>query len=386
MNRTFLYSALHAFFWMMMCVVCNYATYFLVNYGYSTSQVGTVLAIGAAGSVFLQLGLGKLADRSKTLHWKRLLVLDVIAAFIIFVLLAFVKEPLSAGILFALSYLAVHGLNPLINHAAFYLNEKGYSVNFGFARGMGSLFFSLISLALGRLTVRFGLVSVPLTGAILAVFFLISVLCLPYKGAQSRIERKESGASDKSFFAKYPAFIVMAAGIILSLTAHNAVNTFMLQIMERVGGNSGTMGTAFFIAAMSELPVLFGFKYIRKRFKNADFLCFSSIFFIVKMTAIFFAGSVTAVYLAEMIQMFSFPVYASASVYYADERMSAEDKATGQGWMASAAAAGGVIGNLLGGIANDHFGVQGLLIMAIISTVLGAVICFVSRNMEKGTR
>ncbi|MBQ1505381.1 MAG: hypothetical protein IIZ48_01270, partial [Erysipelotrichales bacterium] len=111
MNRTFLYSSLHAFFWMMMCVVCNYATYFLVNYGYSTSQVGTVLAIGAAGSVFLQFGLGKLADRSKVLHWKRLLVLDVIAALIIFVLLALVKKPLSAGILFALSYLAVHGLN-----------------------------------------------------------------------------------------------------------------------------------------------------------------------------------------------------------------------------------------------------------------------------------
>ncbi|MBQ1385335.1 MAG: MFS transporter [Erysipelotrichales bacterium] len=386
MNRTFLYSLLHAFFWMMMCVVCNYATFFLVNFGYTTSKIGLVLAIGAVGSVFLQLALGKLADRSRILHWKRLLLWDCVLTAVIFAGLMFVKNTLAAGILFGASYLAVHGLNPLINHAAFYMNSHGYSVNFGFSRGIGSLSFSVISMALGRLTVTYGGIAVALTGVILAALFFVTALFLPFHGTDTT-ERKERkrGTDDRSFLRKYPAFALMTVGMIFSLTAHNAVNTFMLQIMERVGGNSGTMGTAFSIAAILELPVLFGFMRIRRKFRIVDLMCCSAVFFIAKMTAVSLAKSVTGIYLAEGFQILSFALYASASVYYADERMSIEDKATGQGWMASAAAAGGAIGNFAGGVANDHFGVAGLLWTAIGATVIGAVLCVISRQLEKRT-
>jgi PPP family 3-phenylpropionic acid transporter len=59
------------------------------------------------------------------------------------------------------------------------LNAGGRKIDFGFARSFGSLSFALMSVVVGIVLERFGMISMPVMMALMAVTVLIPVLMLP---------------------------------------------------------------------------------------------------------------------------------------------------------------------------------------------------------------
>ena len=148
----------------------------------------------------------------------------------------------------------------------------------------------------------------------------------------------------------------------------------MIQMIEPLGGDSAAMGTAFSIEALMELPVMFGFYKLIQRFSPSALIAFAGAAFILKALAYIIAGSVTGIYLAQSLQMLSYAIFISASVYYANEKMETGDQVTGQSYMTASISIGAVVGNLTGGIVLDAAGVSALLYFALGLTVAGAAI------------
>lgn len=49
--------------------------------------------------------------------------------------------------------------------------------------------------------------------------------------------------------------------------SHNLINTYLINIIEKAGGNSSDMGISLSIAAALELPAMAGFSFLVKKFK-----------------------------------------------------------------------------------------------------------------------
>ena len=259
--------------------------------------------------------------------------------------------------------------------------NQGVSVDFGSARGIGSLSYAAASYVLGIVVEKFGTRSILMAGILVALVLLVTVLSMPVlsSSAASRPKEKEPEQNDAGllvFAGRYKNFMLTLAGITLLFTFHNMNNAYLIKVIENVGGTSADMGRMLSIAAVTELPVMFLFSRISKHFKSSTLLIVSGAFFAIRAAGFMLAGNVMTMYLAAMLQIGSFALYIPSSVYYVNETMLDQDKFKGQAVMTATNTLGGVFGSLFGGFLIDNAGVGTMNTVCFAMAAVGAVLVF----------
>lgn len=149
-------------------------------------------------------------------------------------------------------------------------------------------------------------------------------------------------------------------GITFLFTFHNMNNSYLIHIITNVGGSSSDLGKALAVAAVTELPVMFLFSRLARRFPSSTLLMVSGVVFALKAAICMLASHMTLLYASQLLQMGSFALYMPASVYYVNHTMDDRDKFKGQAVMTGTNTLGGVFGSLLGGFLIDSAGVPAM--------------------------
>lgn len=376
------YCILQGSYWASFCVIYAFATVFLLSRGFESSMIGVIIAAGNILGVILQPMVASIADRSEKISLHKLTAMLSIIMILLLVLLYFVPNGLLAvAVLFLLTDTFLQVIQPLINSVSVYYVNQGVSVDFGAARGIGSLSYAAASYILGIVVEKFGTRSILMAGILVALVLLVTVLSMPVlsSSAASRLREKESEQNDAGlivFAGRYKNFMLTLAGITLLFTFHNMNNAYLIKVIENVGGTSADMGRMLSIAAVTELPVMFLFSRISKHFKSSTLLMVSSAFFAIRAAGFMLAGNVMTMYLAAMLQIGSFALYIPSSVYYVNETMLDQDKFKGQAVMTATNTLGGVFGSLFGGFLIDNAGVGTMNTVCFAMAAAGAVLVF----------
>ena len=257
--------------------------------------------------------------------------------------------------------------------------NQGHNLNFGIARGMGSVAYAALSYVLGIITSRTGITAVPVCIMIVTLVLMGCLALFPFTKSSSvptGDNSKKQTSNPLQFLRKYKRFTIVLAGCILIYLGHVLLNSFTFQIVQSKGGGSSEMGTATAIAAMSELPTLFLFGYMLKKARCDIWFRLTGIFFTLKSLGSLLAPNMTVFYGIQIFQMLGWGLMAAASVYYVNSIMDAEDAIKGQAYITMTYTLGSVIGAFLGGALIDFSGVNTMLLFATISTAVGAVIIF----------
>ena len=376
------YCILQGSYWASFCVIYAFATVFLLSRGFESSMIGVIIAAGNILGVILQPMVASIADRSEKISLHKLTAMLSIIMILLLVLLYFVPNGLLAvAVLFLLTDTFLQVIQPLINSVSVYYVNQGVSVDFGSARGIGSLSYAAASYILGIVVEKFGTRSILMAGILVALVLLVTVLSMPVlsSSAASRLGEKEPEQNDAGlivFAGRYKNFMLTLAGITLLFTFHNMNNAYLIKVIENVGGTSADMGRMRSIAAVTELPVMFLFSRISKHFKSSTLLMVSSAFFAIRAAGFMLAGNVMTMYLAAMLQIGSFALYIPSSVYYVNETMLDQDKFKGQAVMTATNTLGGVFGSLFGGFLIDNAGVGAMNTVCFAMAAAGAVLVF----------
>ena len=376
------YCILQGSYWASFCVIYAFATVFLLSRGFESSMIGVIIAAGTILGVVLQPMVASIADRSEKISLHKLTAMLSVIMILLLVLLYFVPNGLLAvAVLFLLTDTFLQVIQPLINSVSVYYVNQGVSVDFGSARGIGSLSYAAASYILGIVVEKFGTRSILMTGILVALVLLVTVLSMPVlsSSAASRLGEKEPEQNDAGlivFAGRYKNFMLTLAGITLLFTFHNMNNAYLIKVIENVGGTSADMGRMLSIAAVTELPVMFLFSRISKHFKSSTLLMVSSAFFAIRAAGFMLAGNVMTMYLAAMLQIGSFALYIPSSVYYVNETMLDQDKFKGQAVMTATNTLGGVFGSLFGGFLIDNAGVGAMNTVCFAMAAAGAVLVF----------
>lgn len=376
------YCILQGSYWASFCVIYAFATVFLLSRGFESSMIGVIIAAGNILGVVLQPMVASIADRSEKISLHKLTAMLSVIMILLLVLLYFVPNGLLAvAVLFLLTDTFLQVIQPLINSVSVYYVNQGVSVDFGSARGIGSLSYAAASYILGIVVEKFGTRSILMTGILVALVLLVTVLSMPVlsSSAASRLGEKEPEQNDAGlivFADRYKNFMLTLAGITLLFTFHNMNNAYLIKVIENVGGTSADMGRMLSIAAVTELPVMFLFSRISKHFKSSTLLMVSSAFFAIRAAGFMLAGNVMTMYLAAMLQIGSFALYIPSSVYYVNETMLDQDKFKGQAVMTATNTLGGVFGSLFGGFLIDNAGVGAMNTVCFAMAAAGAVLVF----------
>ena len=385
LNRTKLmlqYCVLQGSYWASFCVLYAFATVFLLSRGFESSMIGVIIAVGNILGVILQPVVASIADRSEKISLHKLTAfLSVIMIVLIAFLYMIPNILLAVAVLFLLTDTFLQVIQPLINSVSVYYVNQGVSVDFGAARGIGSLSYAAASYILGIAVERFGTKSILMAGMLVVLIMLMTVLSMPVLSSSAalqskQIQLKQSDVGLLEFANRYKYFMLTLAGVTFLFTFHNMNNAYLIKVIENVGGTSADMGRMLSIAAVTELPVMFLFSRISKHFKSSTLLIVSGIFFAMRAAGFMLAGNMMIMYLVATLQIGSFALYIPSSVYYVNETMLDQDKLKGQAVMTATNTLGGVFGSLLGGFLIDHAGVGAMNTVCFAMAAAGAVLVF----------
>ncbi len=378
------YGLLQSLYWMQISVAWGYCTSYYLEYGYSTQAIGIFTAVFCLLATALQPMIGRYLDRSIRHNWKIPFFILGGSMELLLVLLFFLRTTVTAGLFFGLYYMLISTMLTLVNYSGFYYVNRGENLNFGVARGLGSLAYAIMAVFLGRLIALFDIHVILVVGAVINGLLLGVVATFPIlQGEEMSEKQEEKKKSSTSLLQKYPAFFVMALACLLVTTFHNMYTNYMLLIMEGVGGDNGSLGNALAIAAVAELPVMFLANWLLKRWKASTFLTIACVGHVVRGVLYLKATSVWMIYGIQCLQMVAFALVVSMSVYYANESMDDADKGAGQSMMSMVITGALVAGNLIGGFFITHYGIRAMLLAGICLSALGFVLACISVSMQK---
>lgn len=381
-NLTLRYAYIQGFFWMSFAAVMGFTSIYLLDAGFTNTQIGLLIAAAGTVSAFLQPALAVYADKPDSPSLKKIILIltAVLLTSSAILFLLYQRSMLLTGLLFGVCITVLQLLTPFMNALGMESINQGKKLNFGVSRGMGSVAYALASYALGAIVAAAGEITVPVTMILVYVVFLIAVLCFPF----TKIKKNPSVSAEKgaenppAFFRQYKRFGIVLIGWMLLYISHVLLNSFTFQIIESKGGGSSEMGISMALSALIELPTLFLFGYMVKKVRCDIWVRISGIFFMLKALGSLLVTSILPFYFIQALQIGGWALITVASVYYVNSIMKEQDAIKGQAYFTMTYTFGSVLAALLGGYLIDKAGVNAMLLFAAGAAFIGMLIVLFS--------
>ena len=357
-----LYILAQCLYWASGCAVVSFAVVYLGEKGFSQSEAGMICSAAAALSFLLTSGMSALLDagriRSSALG----------GAFFGMTALSLMLAGLAPdpGFLTAAAYaLSIAALQSAVffyNKLYADLSFLGFRLDFGVARGLGSVSFSAASFLIGMLVRDRGSRFLPGAAAVLVLLQLLCVLVL------SRLTG--TGADAET------ALFLFGAGLISAVNM--TLTTFLIHITERAGGTPGTLGILNAYMALIEIPVMLFYSRLRDRVPLRSLAAVGLFCYCLKILGFTLSVNRVILFSAATLHALSFGLFTPASVDYVKDFVSRADSAKGQGLMVSApilfsCVTLGVFGALL-----ESAGLAATLWLFSGVSLLGLILCLFS--------
>ena len=377
------YALLNVAYFAAFCTIHAYAAVFLLDRGFTNTQVGVLLAIANVISAVIQPVIAGIIDRGGWLSNKRFILISVLTIMAGSLLLMIPGLVMAAVfIIYVIIYMIQFAYQPVMTALCFEYQKQGCDIWYGLARGLGSAGFAVTAAFIGGAVERNGVFILLVVNVIAMAVSAAAVLMFkrPVNSGILRASDRE-GSTDSHggfivFFRNYPAFAVFLIAVICFFFAHNMINDFMISIIRELGGGEKELGYANFLQAILELPVMAGIGVILKRISSKNLLLISGTAFFVKILILLFSVNMAGLFLSQSIQLFAYAVFIPASAYYVSSTMRDSDQVKGQAFITSAITIGGVFSNLVSGAVLDHFGVHTMLLCGSIVCLAGVIAGF----------
>ncbi len=380
--------ALMGIYFALNCITNSFSLFFLKQNGMESNQIGILMAVSCLLGGVLQYVAGRLSDSKKSFSWKKqLIIYSGIITALMFIIL-FSSNMIVTAVFFGIIVIFSIGMMPLVFSACFDCNYHGYKVNFAFARGLGSLTFALTSFAVYGLTRNFGDDVVPVVGIIAGALVLTGSLLMPYESS-GVVQTEDKAVSQKNNLAglvkTYPFFLVMAIGIGLILVLQNMFFMFMVDFVEAMGGTRQSIGFAYGIAAISEIPVMFLYNKLEKikGMTIERIILISGLLYILRGVLYLFVFGVPAIFFLQLMQGATFGILGPAKSNYAYRKLDKKYLGTGQSIMTVTEVFGQVLSGLACGAIIVNAGETAAELCGIGFAVAGtAIILFLNMRMR----
>ena len=353
------YAAIQGSYFMAYAAIYSYASAFLLSRGFLNSEIGLVMALSNVLAAVVQSAAATYADRPGAAPVKYLTVGMTAGAIVLAAALFLLPggKLLTAVLVVAVMTLLL-AVQPLISAMGFEHINRGVAINYGLARGTGSISYGAATFVLGQAVALWGEQILPLSYVLLLGAFACATVSFrrAAQGHRAAPAAAARGGSPLAFLARYPRYTVLLIGLTLIFTQHYAQNNYLLQILTNLGGDSQAFGLSMSLSAVMELPAMLSFSRLVRRFSASTLLKVSCVFYLCKALVITTAPTLTVAVLAQTLQMLAFALYTPASVYYANMRIDEADRVKGQAYLTMTMMLGGVFGSLFGGFLIDRFG------------------------------
>ena len=380
------YSLINVLYLALICGTMGFAANYLLDQGMANAMVGVILTTVSVLNACIQAFSAPIVDKSEVINEKKFIMASLLIGAISCAVLLFGGKTLLIPAVI-LTFAAASVGMPFLNSVAFLYEKEGIEINYGVSRGLGSAAYAVAGWAFGKFLVDHSPSTLPWAYLLFFALTFFAVFTLPEPKAEneeSEEVKKAESISYGEFFRKYRKLTTVVLGMVLIYFCHFMINNFMINVVTAIAGAdgaSGYQGTAVFIQAMVELPAMFLFAQLLKKFGVNQLMGFAAVMYALKHIVVLisvFSRSVPMYYGAMVLQGLSYAVIVPAAVYFANEMVEKADLNKGQSVVALSSTVGGLFASLVGGSLFDLMSVGGVLVIGVIATIAGAVLIFIT--------
>jgi PPP family 3-phenylpropionic acid transporter len=374
---------------LLFGAVAAYAPYiavYLRSTGLELETVGLLIALQAAVSLVAAPIWGAIADRRGDVRGP-ILVASLVAAGAA-VLIAVVTGPLLLAASIALLATGMAGIIPMVDSRAVRL--VGQRERFGRARAWGSAAFIVIAIATGATIGRFGPAGMfALYGPLLVATGLaaFALLRLPGDDRSGRSpQTRLRGGGTRAALSAFSLSTIMAAvrqpiigrffvGSVIVWTAFATLQTFVSLRVIQLGGDATAVGATWSVGALVEIPLMFAFPNLARRFGAERLLIVGAIAFGLRAAAVALVSTPWLVVAVSPLAGVGFAFFYVGTVTWVAGALPRGVQATAQGIFTGTAVSIGAIGGaILGGLIAGGLSLPALFVVAAVGHGIGAIV------------
>lgn len=361
-----------------------YLPVFYNDLGLNYNAIGLVAALQAATQLITAPLWGGLADRfphSRLTLPAAALFAAVGAAVLLFgteVFGAIVGAVVGGVILFA----GLAGIGPVLDARSLELLGADRH-RYGQVRAWGSVAFVVSATIVGVVLDRMG--SRSIFAIYLPALLLTAVVTafLPRKGTS----RSASIMRGARVVLGSPGMALFLGGVFLVWTSLTALNAFYSIQIVALGGGTTLVGLAWALGACVEVPIMFGYARLAKRFGNEPIMIVGAFSFALRALLASLARDPAALVFISILEGFSFGCFFVGGVTYIAGLAPASLSGTAQGLFAAVAGLATIVGSSLSGVIAGWITISGLFATTAVGHLFAAVVvAFAIRRGPDGVR
>ncbi|MGM9960209.1 MAG: MFS transporter [Allobaculum sp.] len=369
------YNLLQALYWTASCALCGFIAIFLQAKGLTNTQIGTVTGGACILNMVLSPVLSTVTSKFNKISLQGYILAGMMLTGAAYVLIGYVNVPvLVLMVTYMLTYCLNIAIVPLLASISMNYTAQGHNINFGLARGLGSIAYAISAVVFTQVASIFTPTVLSMAYLLGSLAFIAVLLSTPKTYAAGQ-EEGEKGGSLIHMVVEYKAFFAVLLGFALIFAASTCLSTYLINIIKNLGGTQELYGMAIFAMAATELPVMAVASKLQKRFTAMQLMAAAAIFYIFRNVLIASAPSLPILILGLMMQGCSYGLMTAVVTVYVNENLKKKDQVMGQTMISvMTCGLGSCIGNVFGGIFQDTFGIEMMFGFTNTLTVLGAAI------------
>lgn len=376
------YTLIQASYWPCYCVIITFASVYLLHQGFRNTEIGIVISVAGVLSALLQPFVSRRADHLHRLALRQFAALLILGQAGLCLLLKCLPGRVFQILLYSGLLVLIQLILPLCSALGMDCLNRGIPLNFGAARGAGSIGFAVFSSLCGTLVLWFGEGVLPLVMLAVTLVLLLAVLTFRFRtpgdgGMSAEGEASAGETTGGAFLLKYRGMAWILLGVVCLFLSHNILNSYAFQIVQPLGGTSREMGNMLFIQSVVELPVLFGFGLLLKRADSRFWVRICGAGFFLHALGELAAPNIPVIYAVQIFEMPGYALFTLASIYWINGIVAPEDRVQGQAYFAMAMTIGAVLAGFLGGFLLDWAGVVRLLAFSTAAGGVGMVLLLI---------
>lgn len=370
------YNFLHILYWITNCAIFGYVAVFLQYKGLTNTEIGIVTGGGAVASIFMSPFISNLIFKISSLSIKKLMYGLYGLMFVAFGCLTLCSLPvyMMMALYICLIFLCI-SVVPLLSTLCMDYLKVGYEVNFGLSRGLGSVSYALSAVVIGPMIEMFDANVIAAVFVVSSLLMLVLLARMPEMQLEKKQAEKEIGAF--LFIKKYRVFFFILLGFGCSYAAAVSLSTYLINIVHHLGGSTSLYGLVIFAMAASEMPIMAITNRLLKKYRSEILLLAAVLFYVLRNFTISLAPHLVILIIGMMFQGVSYGLFTAVITYYVNDHMVPKEQMMGQTMIGiMTTGVGSAVGNVLGGLLQDWFGLSSMLIFACAMSLLGAAIVF----------
>lgn len=378
------YTLIQVVYWSICAIFMVYIVPLLRERGFDNAEIGVLLAVRSFSCILFQPIVASFADKhTDAIPLKYIVSIIVLVSLITTVLFLIIRFSFwGCIVVFAFLGASITSLSPFYNSMALQYLNIGKDLKFSEARGYGSIAYAVCCIILAFVVDLVGVNStLYLQVGMLIVSFIIVITfrtCNSENVQQSEAKRPNSTWHVITKNRGYGLFLLAS---IFLYVGNNMTISFLVDVVDKLGGTNADVGYCQFILAASEFPIALCFIKLKNKIGTKNIMRISAVFIVVKILGVLLAPNIPILIAVHIFQMLGSGLYWSGSVYFVTENVAEEDSIKGQSLVTIFSTGfGSGIGALISGWISSLFGVDILIGTATVCAFVGMIIMFKALN------